>query len=97
MTSENRLFEDLSRVASGAFTALSGVRDEVESRLREQVEKALSRLNLVTREEFDAVQAMAQRARIEQEALEARLAALELRLAAETVAPAAETGPLATE
>jgi BMFP domain-containing protein YqiC len=82
MQSENRLFDDLARVATGALGALTGMREEVETRLREQVERVLGRMNLVRREEFDAVQAMAAKARTEQEALARRLAALEERLAA---------------
>ena len=80
MQSENRLFDDLARVATGALGALTGVRDEVEARVREQFERVLGRMNLVRREEFDAVQAMAAKARAAQEALEARVAALEARL-----------------
>jgi BMFP domain-containing protein YqiC len=93
MQVDNRLLDDLSRVATGAFAALSGVREEVEVRLREQFEKILARMDVVTREEFDAVQAMAARARAEQEKLEARLAALESRLGA---APEAATKPAKT-
>ena len=81
MSSENRLLDDLARVASGALGALTGVRDEVEARMREQFERILGRMNLVRREEFDAVQAMAANARAAQEALEARVAALEAKLA----------------
>lgn len=77
MQTENRLFDDLARVASGAFGALSGMREEVETRLREQFERILGRMNLVRREEFDAVQAMAAKAREAQEALEERVAKLE--------------------
>jgi BMFP domain-containing protein YqiC len=80
MQTENRLFDDLARVAASAMGTLTGVRDEVETRLREQFERILSRMNLVRREEFDAVQAMAAKARAEQEALAARVAALEARL-----------------
>ena len=83
MQSENRLLDDLARVASGALGALTGVRDELETRMREQFERVLSRMNLVRREEFDAVQAMAANARAAQEALEARIAALEARLSQE--------------
>ncbi len=82
MDSENRLFEDLARVAGGALGTLTGLRDEVETRLKEQLERVLQRMNLVRREEFDAVQAMAAKARLAQEQLEARLQALEARLAA---------------
>jgi BMFP domain-containing protein YqiC len=82
MQTDNRLLDDLARVATGAFSALTGVRDEVEARMREQFEKILSKLDVVTREEFDAVKAMAARAREQQEAAETRLAALESALAA---------------
>ncbi|HUK57616.1 MAG TPA: accessory factor UbiK family protein [Stellaceae bacterium] len=82
MESENRLFEDLARVAGGALGTLTGLRDEVETRLKEQLERMLQRMNLVRREEFDAVQAMAAKARLAQEQLEARLQTLEARLAA---------------
>lgn len=84
MQSDNRLFDDLSRVANGAFSAISGVREEVEMRVREQLEKILSRMDLVSREEFAVVQAMAAKARVEQEALETRIAALEAALAVRT-------------
>lgn len=92
MQVDNRLLDDLSRVATGAFAALSGVRDEVEVRLREQLEKILARLDVVTREEFDAVKAMAALARAEQEKLEARLAALESRLGDAAPDPAKAAG-----
>jgi BMFP domain-containing protein YqiC len=87
MPSENRLLDDLARVASGALGALTGVRDELETRMREQFERVLGRMNLVRREEFDAVQAMAANARAAQEALEARVAALEAKLAADAARP----------
>jgi len=80
MANDNRLLDDLARVASSALGTLTGVRDEIESRMRDQFERILGRMNLVRREEFDAVQAMAAKARAEQEALEARVAALEARL-----------------
>jgi len=77
---ENRILDDLARVASGALGTLNGMRGELETRVREQVERLLGHMNLVRREEFDAVQAMAAKARLEQEALERRVAALEARL-----------------
>ncbi|HTH96989.1 MAG TPA: accessory factor UbiK family protein [Stellaceae bacterium] len=81
MRFDNRLLDDMSRVATGAFSALSGVRGEVEGKMREQFERVLSRMDLVTREEFDAVQAMAAKARAENDALAARVAALEAAFA----------------
>ncbi|HVJ53053.1 MAG TPA: accessory factor UbiK family protein [Aliidongia sp.] len=89
MQVDNRLLDDLSRVATGAFAALTGVREEVETRLREQFERVLSRMDVVTREEFEAVRTMAANARAAQEALEARLAMLESRLAEAAQAPQA--------
>jgi BMFP domain-containing protein YqiC len=77
---ENRLFDDLARMANGALNTLSGLREEIESRVRERVERMLSDMDMVPREEFDAVKAMAQTARSEQEALTAKVAELERRI-----------------
>ncbi len=93
MQGENRLFDDLARVASGALGTITGVRGEIETRFHEQMERVLARMNLVRREEFDAVQAMAAKARLGQEMLEARVAALEARLAALDAAPADADAP----
>ena len=71
MQGDNRLFDDLARMASGAVSALNGVREDAEARIRE---------------EFEAVQAMAQAAREENERLAARLAELERRMAAQDAA-----------
>src|SRR5262249_8468374 len=81
MQSQNRFFDDLARVAAGAIGTLSGVKSEVESRLREQLERVLAGMDLVSRDEFEAVKAMAAKARAEQEDLERRVAELESRLA----------------
>ena len=81
MQTQNRLLDDLARVASGALGVAAGMRGEIEARLREQFERILGQMDLVTREEFDAVKAMAAKARAEQEDLAARVAALEARLA----------------
>lgn len=94
MQTENRLLDDLARVATGALGALSGMRDEVEARMRDQFERILGRMNLVRREEFDAVQAMAAKARAAQETLEQRVALLEAKLAtASESAPASRAAP----
>jgi BMFP domain-containing protein YqiC len=82
MQSQSRFFDDLARVAAGAVGTLSGVRSEVESRLRDQLERVLAGMDLVTREEFEAVKAMAAKARAEQEDLTRRVADLEKRIAA---------------
>jgi len=72
-----KIFDDLSRVAGGALGALGGLRAEIEDLVRQRVERTAQDLNLVTREEFDAVLDMAAEARAENERLAARLAALE--------------------
>jgi BMFP domain-containing protein YqiC len=82
MQTENRLFDDLARMANGALSTLSGLREEIENRVRERVERMLSDMDMVPREEFDAVKAVAQTARTEQEALAAKVAELERRLSA---------------
>ncbi len=81
MQSQNRLFDNLARVAAGAMGALSGVKGEVETRLREQLERVLAGMDLVSREEFEAVKEMAAKARAEQEDLARRVAELERELA----------------
>lgn len=81
MQTRNPLFDDLARVAASAADALGGVREEVEARIRDRIEDWARDMDLVTREEFEAVRAMAEEARREQEALAARLDALEAKSA----------------
>jgi BMFP domain-containing protein YqiC len=88
MQSRNPLFDDMARVASGAASVFGGVREEFESFFRQQFERILAEMDLVTREEFDAVKAMAANARSEQEALQKRVADLEARLAKARPSPA---------
>ena len=77
-----KFFDDLAGVAGGAFSALAGLREEAEAMVRARIDETLRRLDLVRREELDAVQEMAANARAGQEAAETRLAALEARVAA---------------
>ncbi|CAN5187769.1 accessory factor UbiK family protein [soil metagenome] len=77
MQSENRFFEDLAKLVNGAAGTIAGVGREVESNARERAKEWVGGLNFVSREEFDAVKAMAAAAREENEALKARLDALE--------------------
>lgn len=82
MSTQNRLLDDLARLATGAAGAARGVQQEIEALIRQQAERMLDQMNLVRRDEFDAVKAMAIKAREENEALERRIAALEAPLAA---------------
>lgn len=77
MQTQNRLFDDLARMANGALGAAAGVRGEIGGLFRQQFERVIRDMDLVTREEFEVVRAMAEKARMENEALSARLAALE--------------------
>lgn len=81
MQSQNRFFDDIARVANGAAGALSGMRADIEARFRDQLERVLAGMDVVSREEFEAVKAMAAKARDEQETLLRRIAALESDLA----------------
>jgi BMFP domain-containing protein YqiC len=96
MQSQNRFFDDLARVAAGAMGTLSGVRSEVETRFREQLERVLAGMDLVSRDEFEAVKAMAAKARSEQEDLQKRVGELESQLAALTARQAA-SNPTSSE
>lgn len=81
MQSDNRVLNDLSRLATGALGAIQGVKTDVEQAFRQKLEAALAGMDLVQREEFDAVKEMARLAREENIALKARIEALEARLA----------------
>ena len=74
---QNHLFDELGRFFTNAAGAAQGVRQEIETVIKGQAERLIADMDLVTREEFDAVRAMAQLAREENEALKARIAALE--------------------
>lgn len=80
MQTDNRLFDDLSRIAAGALGTLQGVKGEVEQVFRQRLERALADMELVSREEFETVRAMAQAAREENIRLSERIAALESKL-----------------
>lgn len=77
MQTRNKVFDDLSQLMSNAMGVAQGARTEAETAMRGFVDRWLAERNFVTREEFDAVRAMAQKAREENEALKARLDALE--------------------
>jgi BMFP domain-containing protein YqiC len=89
MQTDHKLLDDLARLFSGAAGALSGVKAEVEEQVRVRLEQLLSRMDLVQRDEFDALKAMVAAARADEERMarleqgfadmESRLAALESR------------------
>ncbi len=80
MAERPRFLEDIAGVAGGALSALAGLRDETEALIRARVDETIRRLELVRREELDAVAELAARARAGQEAAEARVLALEARI-----------------
>lgn len=91
MQTGNRVLDDVAKLASGAAATLVGVKQEVDAMVRQQLERLVHELDLVTRDEFEATKAMAANARSEQERLERRLADLEARLAAGDDSPPAST------
>ncbi|SNS18591.1 BMFP domain-containing protein YqiC [Sphingomonas laterariae] len=77
MQSENRIFDDLVKVLNGAAGTLAGMGREAEATARERAKEWIGGLDFVSRDEFEAVKAMAAAARDEADALKARLDALE--------------------
>ena len=80
MQTRSRIFDDLSQLMTNAMGVAQGARTEAETAMKGLMDRWLADRDFVTREEFDAVRAMAQKAREENEALAARLAALEVKL-----------------
>lgn len=98
MSDRPRFFDDLAGVAGGAISALAGLREEVEAIARARIDETIRKLELVRREEFDAMAEMAANARAGQEAAEARLEDAVTRLAAlEARVAALETTPESTD
>ena len=82
MQSDNRLFDDFVKFVNGAAGTMAGMAREGSEATRERVKEWLGGLDFVSRDEFDAVKAMAAAARDEAEELRSRIAALEAQLAA---------------
>ena len=80
MQSNNRIFGDLARLASGAMSAAAGARDEMEQMLQSRFERFLNDRGWISREEFDATSEMAQKAREQQELIMERVVKLEEKL-----------------
>ncbi|MBI2255106.1 MAG: accessory factor UbiK family protein [Proteobacteria bacterium] len=81
MQSDNRILDDMAKVATGALGSLTGLRSEIEAKVQQQLERLLSKMNLVSREEFETMKSVAQAAREEQIKLERRLQEIEAKLA----------------
>lgn len=81
MQSENRFFDDLSKMVNGAVGTIAGVGREAEAATRERAREWIGGLDFVSRDEFEVVKAMAVAARDEADALKVRLAALETKSA----------------
>ena len=82
MSERPRFFDDLAGVAGGAISALAGLREEAEAMIRARTDELIQRLDLVRREELEAVHELAANAKAGQEAAEANVAQLETRLKA---------------
>jgi len=80
--STNRVLDELAKLMTDTAGAAQGIKREVDTVVRSQAERILGDMNVVSREEFEAVKAMAEKARAENEALSERLAMLEAKLAA---------------
>ena len=80
MQTRNRFFDDLAKVANSAVGTVAGMKDEIEQMIRHRVERFIDGMSLVTREEFDVVQAMVTKSREEQEKLRTKIVELETKL-----------------
>ncbi|MFC3613993.1 accessory factor UbiK family protein [Lutimaribacter marinistellae] len=79
MQTRNKMFDDISQLMTNAMGVAQGAREEAETAMKSMIDRWLADRDFVTREEFDAVRAMAQKAREENAALEARIKALEAK------------------
>ena len=92
MQSENRLFDDFVKVMNGAAGTIAGMTREAQAAVQDRAREWIGGLDLVSREEFEAVKAMAAAAREENEALKARLDALEAKAGKTAAKPAGGKG-----
>ena len=81
MQSQNPLIADLVKLANGAAGTMAGMTREARESARERMREAMGGMDFVSREEFETVKAMAQKAREQADALEAKVAELEKKLA----------------
>ena len=99
MQSQNRLFDDFVKVMNGAAGTIAGMTREAQAAMQERMREWIGGLDLVSREEFDAVKTMAAEAREESQALRLRVEALEAALAgaAKPASPRGRRKPDAAE
>jgi BMFP domain-containing protein YqiC len=82
MQTKDRIFDDAARMAGGALGIVAGLKREIETFAKGQIERLVADMDLVPREEFEAARSMAAKARDQQEELERRIALLEARIVA---------------
>jgi BMFP domain-containing protein YqiC len=87
MQSENRIFDDFVKMVNGFAGTMAGMGREAEASAREKMREWMGGMDFVSRDEFDAVKAMAAKAREENEALQKRVSALEVKLSASGAKP----------
>lgn len=80
MQTTGKFFDDFAKMAGGAMGTLGGMKEEAEAAIRQRLERILADMDVVPRDEFDAMADVARRAREEQEKLSAQVADLETRL-----------------
>jgi BMFP domain-containing protein YqiC len=85
-TTSSRFFDELAKLATNAAGAAQGVRREIDTLVKAQVERVLNDVGVVKREDFEVVRVMAQKAREENDRLQERIAVLEARLGVTTPA-----------
>jgi BMFP domain-containing protein YqiC len=93
MQSENRIFDDLSRLVNGVAGTVAGMGREFEGQARERAKAWIGELDFVSREEFEAVKALAAQAREQVATLETRIAALEAGGVATAPTPTSKASP----
>ena len=81
MQTKNRLFDDIAKVANSAVSTFAGLKGEIENMVQHRIENLMADMNMISRDEFEAVKAMIAKARSEQERLETKVKTLEVKLA----------------
>ncbi len=87
LKTDNRFFDDLAKVATGAVGALSGAREQIRAEIKSQIGRFVAEMDFVPREDFEIVEAMAREARLTNQRLEKRLAELEKKTGVKKAAP----------